>query len=122
MANGYRDLTAWKVAMAFVLAIYQATKGFPRDELFGLVSQLRRAAVSIASNIAEGYGRNSTRELYQFVGMARGSLAEVETQLEISKDLGYLRADQAAELLKQAGRLGQLLTGLRNWSAKAGSE
>ncbi len=122
MASGYRDLTAWKVAMTFVLAIYRATRSFPRDELFGLVSQLRRAAVSIPSNIAEGYGRNSTRELHQFVGMARGSLAEVETQLDISRELGYLSAGDAKELPKQARRLGQLLTGLRDWSAKAGTE
>ena len=120
MGNGYRDSTAWNVAIAFVLAIYRATDSFRREERFGLVAQLRRAAVSIASNVAEGYGRNSTRELHQFVGMARGSLAEVDTQLEIARQLGYVQPQLEVELRKQATRLGQLLTGLRDWSAAAG--
>jgi len=71
------------------LATYRLTAGFPRDELFGLTGQIRRAGVSVASNIAEGYGRNSTGEYKHFLGMARGSNSEVETQLVIAKELGY---------------------------------
>lgn len=90
--GGHRDLVAWQKAMELVLEVYRITGSFPKHELYGLVSQLRRAAVSIASNIAEGYGRNSPKELHQFLGMSRGSLAEVETQIEIATRLGYIRA------------------------------
>jgi four helix bundle protein len=119
---GHRDLIAWKKAMALVIEIYRVTRGFPRDERYGIVSQLRRAAVSIPSNVAEGYGRNSPRELYQFVGTARGSLAEVETQIEISRDLNYMNSEDAAALLKKSAEVGRVLTGLRNWSEKESSK
>ncbi len=116
--RGYRDLETWHRAMKLVKAVYIATRQFPRDELYGLTSQLRRAAVSIPSNIAEGCGRNSRKELHYFLGQARGSLAEVETQLEIAKDLGYLTSESKAALLADAAQLGRMLTGLRAWSAK----
>lgn len=116
--GGHRDLVAWRKAMALTKDIYEATAVFPRCELYGLVSQIRRAAVSILSNLAEGYGRNSRAELHQFVGVARGSLAELETQIELSRDLGFMTPDQAEALLKRVSEIGRMLTGLREWSAK----
>jgi len=115
---GHRDLVAWRKAMALTKDIYDATAAFPKHELYGLVSQIRRAAVSIPSNLAEGYGRNSRTELHQFIGIARGSLAEVETQIELARDLGYLSPDQTRALLKSSSEIGRMLTGLREWSAK----
>ena len=88
--ESYRDLIAWQKAMDFVGDIYTSTNIFPTSEQFGLISQLRRAAVSIPSNIAEGQGRISKGEFKQFLGNARGSLLEVETQILISRKLGYL--------------------------------
>lgn len=119
--RGYRDLRAWQQAMGLVTEIYRITRTFPKEELYGLVSQLRRAAVSIPSNLAEGHGRNSRNEFRQFIGQARGSLSEVETQLEIARNLGYVRADVADALLEQAEAVGKMLTGLRSWSEKAAS-
>lgn len=105
--------------MQLVEDIYRITKDSPRAEVYGLTSQLRRAAVSVPSNIAEGHGRNSRREFYQFLGHARGSLLEVEIQLEIARDLGYLPAPTAAELLREASKVGQVQNGLRAWCASA---
>ena len=116
--QGYRDLETWKKAMDLVKAVYVATRHFPKDELYVLTSQMRRAAVSIPSNIAEGYGRNTRNELHHFLGQARGSLAELETQLQIAESLGYLTSAQASGLLSASARLGRLLTGLRTWSMK----
>ena len=90
MVQSYRDLVAWNKAMELVTEIYRVTNNFPKEELFGLMSQLRRAAVSIPSNIAEGKGRLSKGEFRQFLGNARGSLAEVETQILIAQNLSYL--------------------------------
>ena len=115
--HGHRDLLAWQKAMALVTEIYSATSCFPQQEMYGLMSQLRRAAVSVPSNLAEGHGRNSRKEFHQFIGHARGSLAEVETQIEIASNLGYLRRDRASELLVRVNELGRILTGLRAWSA-----
>src|SRR5882757_6341904 len=89
MSSSFRELHVWQRAIQMSLAIYQLTSGFPKEELFGLTGQIRRAGVSVASNIAEGYGRNSTGEYKQFLGVARGSNSEVETQLVIAKELGY---------------------------------
>ena len=113
---GYRDLVAWQKAMELVTELYKITKHFPKDELYGLTSQLRRAGVSIASNLAEGHGRNSTNEFHNFIGLSRGSLSEVETQLEISKSLSYIKREVADELLDRSATLGRMLTGLRSWS------
>lgn len=90
------------------------TSKFPNEELYGLVSQLRRAAVSIASNIAEGQGRLTPGEFRQFLGNACGSLLEVETQLHISRELGFATGEQVAVLLKQSGEIGLLINGLIN--------
>src|SRR5947207_1131274 len=88
--GGYRDLLAWQLGMELVRDIYAVTKGFPAHELFGLSSQLRRAAVSVPSNIAEGYRRRTHRDFNLFLRHSRGSLAEIETQLEIGHDLRYI--------------------------------
>ncbi len=115
--GGHRSLIAWQKAVELVVDIYKATREFPREELYGLVSQLRRAAVSVASNIAEGYGRNSKNELRHFLGQSRGSLAELETQIEIAGRLGYFANNAGHQLLGRVGELGRIISGLRSWSA-----
>jgi four helix bundle protein len=112
MGESYRDLIAWQRSVGFVTAIYGATQLFPRDELYGLTSQLRRAAVSVPSNIAEGQARFSRKEFHHFLSQARGSLVEIETQLLIAKNLGYLTVGSAQLLLAQASELGRILNGL----------
>ena len=116
--RGHRDLIAWKKAMELVTQVYAATQVFPKEELYGLTSQLRRAAVSIPSNLAERYSRNSRNELHHFVGQARGSLAEIETQVGIAGNLGYLSPGTCTELQLRVDEVGRLLTGLRTWSSK----
>jgi len=100
--------------MALVLDVYSSTQAFPRAEGYGLVSQLRRAAVSVPSNIAEGQARLSTGEFRQFLGNARGSLVEVETQILIAQELGYLERDEGERLLRVAAEVGRILNGLLN--------
>ena len=112
MSGTYADLEVWKRAMEMAVAIYRLTKDYPREELYGLTSQLRRAAVSVVSNIAEGKGRSSDRELVQFLCHSRGSLFELETQLSIGKSLGYGKEEEYAELKLQAARIGRMLNGL----------
>ena len=110
MSQHYRDLLVWQKAIALVTDIYRLTQGFPREELYGLTSQIRRAAVSIPSNIAEGQGRLTRGEFRQFLGQARGSYAELETQLIIAKNLGYW--SQAGNLAENLAEVGRLLNGL----------
>ena len=117
--RGHKDLIAWQKAMELVTEIYSATRTFPKEELYGLVSQLRRAAVSVPSNLAEGYSRNSRNEFHHFVRQARGSLAEIETQVEIAKNLNYVPVEICTALTERIDEVGRLLTGLRAWSAKA---
>jgi len=116
--SGHRDLIVWQKGMRLVADVYRATCAFPKYELYGLVSQMRRAAVSIPSNVAEGYARNSRNELHHFTGQARGSLAELETQIEIAQQLGYFAEAVADELLRETAEVGRMLTGLRTWSAQ----
>ena len=116
--SNYRDLIAWRAAMSLVEVVYRETQNLPRDETFGLRAQFRRAAVSVPSNLAEGSGRNSSGELRQFVGIASGSLAELETQLELAVRLGFLEADTAA--IRQADRVGKLVNGLRGSLTRRG--
>lgn len=119
--KNYRDLIAWQKAMAFVTGVYRATGQFPRDEIYGLTSQLRRAAVSVPSNVAEGHGRQSTREFLNFLSIAYGSLNETQTQLMIAKELGYLRESDCNVLLEQSYELARLINGLsRSLTAKLG--
>ena len=110
--QSYRELIAWQKAMDFAESVYQATRGFPKEELYGLTSQLRRAVISISSNIAERQGRRSTGEFRQFLGNARGSLFEVESQILLAQRFRYLNSTQAVALLTQAGELGRVLNGL----------
>ncbi len=109
---GYQDLQVWKASMRFALNAYRETKALPSDEKYGLTSQLRRAAVSIPSNIAEGHGRNSPGDLARFCNIALGSLAEAETQVLLARELTYLEQARADELLGQADKIGRMLRGL----------
>jgi four helix bundle protein len=108
----FRDLLAWQRGMALVTRVYSATQEFPRREVYGLTNQIRRASVSIPSNIAEGKGRHSKKEYIQFLYRARGSLFEVETQLEIASNLGYFRAAVFDELREEAAGVARVLNGL----------
>lgn len=110
--TSFTKLDAWKEGHVLVLLIYKESKKFPKEELFGLTSQIRRAGVSITSNIAEGFSRNSWREKMQFYVTARGSLAEVENQLLIARDVQYISSDVFSALANQCVRAGKLLTGL----------
>lgn len=112
MGRSYKDLLAWQKSMDLVTAIYRTTAGFPKEEQFGLTSQLRRAAVSIPSNIAEGQGRLSQNEFRYFLGQSRGSLMEVETQLQISHNLGYVERQRLDHLLNDCAEVGRILNGL----------
>jgi four helix bundle protein len=90
MGQGFRDLLAWQESMVLVTQVYRATQTFPVEERYGLMSQMRRAAVSVPSNIAEGHGRQSPGEFRQFLGQARGSLCELETQIETAANMEFL--------------------------------
>ena len=115
----YRDLIAWQKGMELVKAIYDATDSFPQHELYGLVSQLRRAAVSIPSNVAEGQAHYTNREFVRFLRIARGSLAEIETQLLIAQDRGYVSKTATDVLIGQTDELGRVLSGLINSISKS---
>jgi four helix bundle protein len=108
----YRDLIAWKKAFDLTLQIYRDTSGFPPEERFGIVAQLRRASVSISSNIAEGQGRKTPGEFLHHLHIALGSLAEVEMQILISDALGYFIANQTPKLLASTAEVGRLINGL----------
>lgn len=103
-------LDAWKASMDLVNGVYKLTQAFPKEEVYGLTAQMRRAAVSIPSNLAEGAARTGQREFAQFLNIARGSLSELETQLLISADLGYL--ERAHPVFSRVDRVSRLLTGL----------
>jgi len=111
-SRDYRDLVAWKKAFELTLAIYRETSSFPSGEKYGLTSQLRRASVSIPSNIAEGQGRNSYGEFLHHLRIALGSLNEVETQLLISNALGYVQSNRMAALLALMSEVARLINGL----------
>ncbi len=108
----YRDLIVWQRAMDLVEAIYQLTRLFPREERFGLTIQVRRAAVSVPSNIAEGQGRHTTREFLQFLPIASGSLKEVQTHVLIAQRLGYVNDEGASQAMSLAEEVGRLHSGL----------
>ena len=119
--RNFNDLIVWQKARGMVKAIYQGTRDFPPEELYGLTAQLRRAAVSVPSNIAEGYGRGGRKEYVRFLRTARGSLYEVQTQLLLAQDLGFLSPTKAEELMQSAARCCQLLNGLLRSLAKRGA-
>lgn len=112
MSGTFRDLKCWQRSVDLTVSVYSATHNFPRDEVFGLSSQLRRAAVSVCSNIAEGKGRLSNRDSLRFFGNARGSLFEIESQIEIAEKLHYLTAVDAERLRLSVSETGKLLNGL----------
>src|SRR5579872_5542656 len=122
MSNSYRDLLAWQQAMNLVELVYKASAGFPKEEVYGLTSQVRRAAVSVAANIAEGQGRKSKGEFMQFLGNAKGSLMEVETHLLIAKRLHFLTEANCDPALEQTARVAKLTNGLLNALKKQGSK
>ena len=108
----YEELEVWQQAMDLVTLVYRATQKFPKEEVYGLTSQLRRAAVSVPSNIAEGQGRRSTKEFLNHLSIARGSLMEVRTQSEISKRLNYSSPETHLEILQRSETVAKLLNGL----------
>ena len=116
-ARHYQELIVWQKAMDLVILVYAATESFPQKETFGLTNQLRRSAVSVPSNIAEGQGRLTSGEFMHFLGQARGSLLELDTQLAIAHDLTYLDAHQqetlALEIYQVLGLLNRLIESLR---------
>lgn len=110
---GYRDLKAWQAAMQIAEDVYRLSEDLPKHELFSLTSQLRRAAVSIPSNIAEGHGRNSAKEFNHFLGIALGSLSELETQLLLAVRLTYFEEQQLTLLLQRTDETAKMLQGLK---------
>ena len=115
--DSHKDLLLWRKSMDLAVAVHRVSRCLPRAEMFGLVAQLRRAAVSVPSNIAEGSARRTTKEFVAFLHVARGSLAEVETQLMLARRVGYLEAKmilESEELINEVGRLlNAVLAGLR---------
>ena len=112
--SGYKDLIGWQKGIKLVGLIYDITDGFPANEMYGLVSQLRRAAVSVPSNIAEGKAHYSNRDFVRFLRHSRGSLAEIETQVLIAEQRKYLSVEQAKQLAEQLDESGRILSGLIN--------
>ncbi len=112
MPSSFRDLRVWQEAMKLASGIYRATADFLRHELYGLSQQMRRAAVSVPSNIAEGKGRASDKELLQFLANARGSIYEVQTQIALADRVGYLDKFESSQLSENAARVGQLVKAL----------
>ncbi len=109
----YSDLLVWQKAMDFVTGIYRITELFPVEERFGLSTQMRRAAVSVPSNIAEGHGRKLTGAYLNHLSIACGSLMELETQIQIALRLNFVGADKASSLLEQTNEIGKMLNGLK---------
>ena len=110
--KSYRDLEVWKRAMKLAKRIYRVTSRFPADERFGLTNQIRRAAVSIPSNLAEGHARSGPAEFGRFISIAMGSVAEVETQLLLAVDLNYTDQEATAPILEELDVIGKMLRGL----------
>ena len=108
----YTDLVAWQKGMDLVEVIYRVTKTFPKEEVYGITAQMRRAAISIPSNIAEGHCRSGRREFVHHLSIALGSLGELETQVTISERLGFLSAPESSEILITASETGRLIVGL----------
>jgi four helix bundle protein len=109
----YKDLLVWQKGMALAKLVYRLTGQFPREEKFGLTSQIRRASVSVPSNIAEGQARQSTKEFFQFLSHAEGSLAELETQVMLSVELGFVLDKDTKEILQNIDELQKMIVGLK---------
>jgi four helix bundle protein len=110
--KSYRDLEVWQRSMQLAKRIYQITQKFPSDERFGLTNQLRRASVSVPSNLAEGHARFGSGEFSRFISISMGSVAEIETQILLSTDLGYLTGELSREILEDLETIGKMLRGL----------
>ncbi|MBU1261893.1 four helix bundle protein [bacterium] len=110
--KNYQELIVWQKSIKLTKKIYACTQPFPKEENYGVTSQIRRAAVSIACNIAEGQARNSTGEFKQFLGISKGSLAELETLLLLSKEMNFLQAESYLNLSKDCEEISRLLSGL----------
>ena len=121
MVKGYKDLEVWQKAMDLVVMCYQATKDFPKSEVYGLASQLQRAAVSIPANIAEGRSRKHSKEFVQHLSIAYGSLAELETHIQIARRLNYIGSDKEDQTLNKTAEIGRMINGLRNSIEKRAS-
>lgn len=112
--KSYKDLIVWRKSMDLVTLIYKLTTEFPESEKFGLYSQMRRSSISIPSNIAEGWGRNSSNTFKHFLNIANGSFCELETQIILSHDLGYLSEEYHTKLLEMLQEIGKMIFGLNN--------
>lgn len=110
--KSFTDLDAWKEGHNLVLMVYRVTKGFPKDEAFGLINQLRRCVVSITSNIAEGFSRQSYKEKVQFYAISLGSNTELQNQILISRDVGYITQGQFRQIADQSVKVNKILNGL----------
>jgi four helix bundle protein len=111
--NGYRELKVWQIGLEISFSIYEVSSNFPSNEVYGLSSQLRRAAVSIPSNVAEGHSRGQTKDFLRFLSMARGSVAEIETQLIIAERLGYVKRNRVERVRLLLDEESRMLAGLR---------
>lgn len=111
--KSFTDLIAWRKAHELVVIIYRVTENFPHKEIFGLVNQMRRAAVSVSSNIAEGFSRSTAKDKYQFYSIAQGSLTELQNQLLISKDIGHLPKEDFDKIAAQTIVVNKLIYGLK---------
>lgn len=112
--QSYRELIVWQKAMELVKLVYDLTRKFPKEELFGLTSQIRKAVVSVPSNIAEGQGRRSTKEFLRHLSIAYGSLLETETQTIVAEMQNYISSEESSEVLQKAAEVGRLTSGLVN--------
>lgn len=110
--KNYRDLVVWQKSMELVAAIYTISKTFPKEELYGITSQLRRSSVSVPSNIAEGYGRHSTNDYVRFLRISIGSLFELQTLIEIANNLEYMNKDQFADYYSKSREIERMLSSL----------
>ena len=112
VVNSYKDLKVWQKSMELAYMVYDLVKILPREELYALSNQMRRAVISIPSNIAEGFYRNTTREYIRFLSISKGSLGELETQIFLCEGLGYVKEDQTAPILQKCDETGKMLTAL----------
>ena len=110
----HKDLIAWQKSIDLVVDIYEITKQFPQNEIYGLISQIRRSVISIPSNIAEGAGRKSNKELLYFLNISLGSLSELETQIIISNRLNYINEDEFMKINEKIQELFKIISGLKN--------
>jgi four helix bundle protein len=114
VSKGYRDLLVWQKAINLVAMIYTAAKHFPKNEMYGLTNQMQRCAVSIPSNIAEGHGRSSNNDFRRFLYISLGSLAELDTQLEIAKRISYIELEESKSIDEKISQIRKMLYGLVN--------